>query len=111
MLLLFSHSVTKSCPTLCDPMDYSLLGSSIPGFPQQEYWSGLPFPSPGDLPDPGIEPTSPAWQVHSLPLNHLVSPHLNVHVNLWTKVAPHIRVCVCVCVCVLMYHTGAHVYR
>ena len=30
------------------------------GFPRQEYWSGLPFPSPGDLPDPGIEPTSPA---------------------------------------------------
>jgi len=31
------------------------------GFPKQEYWSGLPFPSPGDLPDPGIEPRSPAW--------------------------------------------------
>ena len=30
------------------------------GFPRQEYWSGLPFPSPRDLPDPGIEPTSPA---------------------------------------------------
>ena len=30
------------------------------GFPRQEYWSGLPFPSLGDLPDPGIEPTSPA---------------------------------------------------
>jgi len=30
------------------------------GFPRQEYWSGLPFPSPGDFPDPGIEPTSPA---------------------------------------------------
>ena len=32
------------------------------GFPRQEYWSGLPFPSPGDLPDPGIEPRSPALQ-------------------------------------------------
>ena len=30
------------------------------GFPRQEYWSGLPFPHPGDLPDPGIEPVSPA---------------------------------------------------
>ena len=30
------------------------------GFPRQEYWSGLPVPSPGDLPNPGIEPTSPA---------------------------------------------------
>ena len=33
------------------------------GFSRQEYWSGLPFPSPGDLPDPGIEPRSPALQV------------------------------------------------
>ena len=31
-------------------------------FPRQEYWSGLPFPRPGDFPDPGIEPTSPALQ-------------------------------------------------
>ena len=37
------------------------------GFPRQEYSSGFPFPSPGDLPDPGIEPESPAWQVDSLP--------------------------------------------
>ena len=37
------------------------------GFSRQEYWSGLPFPSPGDLPDPGIEPGSPALQVDSLP--------------------------------------------
>ena len=35
-------------------------------FSRQEYWSGLPFPSPGDLPDPGIEPRSPAWQADSL---------------------------------------------
>ena len=40
------------------------------GFSRQEYWSGLPFPSPGDLPNPGIEPTSPALQVDSLPLSH-----------------------------------------
>ena len=37
------------------------------GFPGQEYWSGLPFPSPGDLPDPGIEPRSPVLQMDSLP--------------------------------------------
>ena len=36
-------------------------------FFRQEYWSGLPFPSPGDLPDPGIEPGSPAWQADPLP--------------------------------------------
>ena len=50
------------------------------GFPRQEYWSGLPSPPPGDLPDPGIEPTfpaSPALQADSLPLSHWGSlPHL-----------------------------------
>ena len=35
-------------------------------FPRQEYWSGLPFSSPGDLPDPGIEPRSPALQADAL---------------------------------------------
>ena len=40
------------------------------GFSRQEYWSGLPFPSPGDLLDPGVEPGSPALQAGSLPLNH-----------------------------------------
>ena len=40
------------------------------GFPRQEYWSGLPFPSPGDLPNTGIQPTSPASQEDSLPLSH-----------------------------------------
>ena len=54
--------VTQSCPTLCNPMDCSLWGSSIHGISRQDYWSGLPFPSPGDLPDPGIEPGSPALQ-------------------------------------------------
>ena len=38
------------------------------GFSGREYWSGLLFPSPGYLPDPGIEPTFPAWQADSLPL-------------------------------------------
>ena len=37
------------------------------GFSSQEYWSGLPFPSPGDLPNPGIEPRSPALQTDALP--------------------------------------------
>ena len=36
------------------------------GFSRQEYWSGLPFPSPGDLPNPGIEPGSPALQADAL---------------------------------------------
>ena len=40
------------------------------GFSRQEYWSGLPFPSQGDLPDPEIEPASPVLQPDSLPLSH-----------------------------------------
>ena len=51
----------RSCLTLCDPMDCSPPDSSVHGgFCRQEYWSGLPGPPPGDLPDPGAEPASPA---------------------------------------------------
>ena len=51
------------------------LPAPLMGFSRQEYWSGLPFP-PGDLPNPGIEPTSPVspnWQADSLPLSQLGS--------------------------------------
>ena len=54
--------VSQSRPTLCDLINYSPPGSSVRGFPRQEYWSGLPFPSPGDLPHPGIEPGSEALE-------------------------------------------------
>ena len=53
--------VAQLCPTLCYPM--------VPlsmGFSRQEHWSGLPCPSPGDLPDPGIKPRFPALQADSL---------------------------------------------
>ena len=53
----------QSCPTVCDPMDCSLLGSSVHGFPRQEYQSGVPLPPPGDLPDPVIKPASPVTPV------------------------------------------------
>ena len=67
--------VTQSCPTLCDPMDCSPPGSSVHGdSPRQEYWSGLPYPTPGYLPNPGIEPKSPASQVDSLPSGPPVKP-------------------------------------
>ena len=59
--------VAQLCLTLWDPMDCSPPGSSPMGFSKQEYWSGLPFPSPGDLPDPGIKPRSPALQADALP--------------------------------------------
>ena len=56
--------VSKLCLTLCDPM--ACKASLTMGFSRQEYWSGLTFPSPGDLPNPGIEPGSPALQGDSL---------------------------------------------
>ena len=46
------------------------------GFLKQEYWSRLPLPFPGDLPNPGIKPPSPALQADSLPLSHLGSPYV-----------------------------------
>ena len=49
----------------CDPMDCSLQAPLSMGFSRQEYWSGLPFPSPGDLPDAGIDSGSPALQADS----------------------------------------------
>ena len=55
-------------------LDCSLPGSSSVGFSRQEHWSRLPFPSLGDIPDPGIKHASPALQVDSLPLSHLWSP-------------------------------------
>ena len=67
------------------------------GFPRQEYWNGLPFPSPGDLPNPEIKLLSPPLQAFSLPLSHLGSPwltewasdcqllsHVQLFATLWT---------------------------
>ena len=50
----------QSCLTLCDLIGHSPPGSSVHGIFRQEYWSMLPFSPPGHLPDPGIEPASPA---------------------------------------------------
>ena len=55
--------VTKSCSSLCDPLPVTHQAPLSMGFPRQESWSGLPFPSPEDLPDPGIKPVSPTLQV------------------------------------------------
>ena len=51
---------TQSGLTLCDPWTVVCQAPLSMGFPRQEYWSRLPFPTPGDLPAPGIEPRSPA---------------------------------------------------
>ena len=57
--------VAQSCLTLCDPMDCSLLGSSVHGILQARILEWVTFPSAGDLPDPGIKPGSPALQADS----------------------------------------------
>ena len=58
--------VAQSYPPLCDPRTIACQASLSMGFSWQEYWSGLPFPPPRDLPNPGIEPGSPALQADSL---------------------------------------------
>ena len=59
--------VAKSCPTLAAPWTVALQAPLSMGFSRQEYWSGFPFPSPGDLSDLGIEPECPALQADNLP--------------------------------------------
>ena len=61
--------------TLCDPMDCTAYQALLSmGFSRQGYWSGLPFPSPGDLPNPGIELRSPKFQEDALPSELLRKP-------------------------------------
>ena len=70
--LTFSHKtnvclfVAQLCLTLCSPMKHSPQAPLFMGFSRQQCWSGLPFPSPGDLPNPEIEPGSPTLQADSL---------------------------------------------
>ena len=66
--------VDKLCPTFATPWTTAGQAPLYIGFPLQEYWSGLPFPSPGDLLDPGIKPGSPAWQADSILLEPAGKP-------------------------------------
>ena len=59
--------VAKLCLTRATPWTVAYQAPLFMGFSRQEYWSGLPFPSPGDFPDPGIEPGSLALQADALP--------------------------------------------
>ena len=59
--------VAQSCLTLCNPMDVAGQAPLFMEFSRQGEWRGLPFPSPGDLLNPGIEPRSPTLQADSLP--------------------------------------------
>ena len=69
--------VAKSCPTLATPWTVALQAPLSIGFSRQESWSGLPFPSPEDLLDPGIEPESLALQADSLP-TELIQPRWSI---------------------------------
>ena len=104
MIPLESHCtglclVAQLCLTLCNPMDYSLPGSSAHGIFQartlgtvvcqaplsiglsrQEFWSELPCPPPRDLPNPGIEPGSPALEADSLPPEPPGKPYISVYI-------------------------------
>ena len=77
--------VIQSCPTLCDPMDYSYQAPPSVGFSRQECWSGLPFPSPGDFPHSGIEPRSPALQADALPSEPPGKPPRMETTHQWTE--------------------------
>ena len=76
LALLLLLLVVKPYPTLfAIPWVIAHQTFLFGGFPKQECWSELPFSSAWDLLDPGMEPTSLAWQVDSLPLNHLGNPY------------------------------------
>ena len=62
--------MAKSCPALVTPWIIACWAPLCMELSRQEYWSGLPFPSPGDLPQPGINPGSPALQADSYQLSH-----------------------------------------
>ena len=77
-------SVAQSCPILCDPVDCSPAAPLSVEFSRQEYWRGLPFPTPGDLPDPGIEPASlvsPALAGRSFTTGPPGKPNLRHHLT------------------------------
>ena len=65
--ILYGSVVAKSCPTLATQWTVTCQDPLSMGFSRREYWSGLPFPSLGDLPNPGIKPGSLALQADSLP--------------------------------------------
>ena len=91
--------VAQSCPTLSDPMDCSPPGSPSMGFSKQEHWSGVPLPSPpspGDLPNPKIEPRSPALQADSLQSELAGKPYLyNIHAHIYIYIYIYISESLC----------------
>ena len=70
--------VSKLYLTLVTPWTAALQAPPSMGFPSQEYWSGLPFPSPGDFPDKGIQPASPALAGRFFTVEPLIFPLINI---------------------------------
>ena len=63
-----------------NPLTEALQAPLSMEFPRQEFWNGLPFPPPGNLPDPGIKPRSPTLQVDSLPCELLGKPQILLYI-------------------------------
>ena len=102
-LVILSNHCIFCC--MCECLVASVMSDSLnhidcspPGFsvhedsPGQEYWSGLPCPAPGDLPNPRIKPRSPALQADSLPSESPGKPHHLLHPSPLPSVFPSIRV-------------------
>ena len=85
------------CPTVCNPMDRMACQAPLSmEFSRQEYWSGQPFPSPGDLPNPGIEPRSPASRAGSLPSEPPGKPQVCLHTRVNAFKVDHARRLFCI---------------
>ena len=97
--------VTQLCPTLCDRMDCSLPDSSVCKILQARILAWLPFPSPEDLPNPGIEPKSPAWQADSLPSELPGKPSVLYSRSIFDIYFMYIVVCICQPQSPSLYHT------
>ena len=82
--------VAQLCPTLVAPWTVAHQAPVSMGFSRQEDWSGLPFPSPGDLPNPGMEPGPPEFEADSLPTEPQGKPY---HIVKGCSLMYHLLVC------------------
>ena len=88
-----ASSVAQSCPALCDPIDRICQAPLCMGFFRQEDWSGLPFLSPGDLPNPGVKSMSLHFLLgrRSLPLRYVGSPYYTASICKHIKIQIYIN--------------------
>ena len=84
-ICIYGGLVAKLCPTHVTPWTIACQAPLSMGFSRQEYWSGMPFPPPGDLPDPGSNLHLLHWQADSLSLSPLGSPYINTHTYTWAS--------------------------